>query len=161
MKQKLCFKLLWLPAFFSSGLLAQQSITSAGGDGSGSGGTINFSVGQPVFTGVTGGTTTVNQGVQQAYDFSDVGIEKNAFVNLFVTAYPNPVVGQLHLSVTDPELKNASYALYDQSGKFIRQEKVVSTETLIDMQELANAIYFLKVSDSGKLIRSFQIIKHN
>jgi hypothetical protein len=161
MKQKLRIITAALPVFFIAGLQAQQSVTSGGGDGSGSGGTINFSVGQIAYRSVSGSTSSISQGVQQAYDFTDVGIGVNTNVNLYLAAYPNPVLSQLHLRVTDPALTKPFYSLYDQAGKLLRQDEVRSDDTTIEMQELANAVYFLKVTDKGETIKTFQIIKHN
>ena len=45
---------------------AQQAITATGGNASGSGGTIAYSVGQIVYTTYTGATGSVAQGVRRA-----------------------------------------------------------------------------------------------
>ena len=50
-----------------TGLLAQQNSVSAGGDVSGSGGTVSFSVGQIDYLSITGAGGSVAQGVQQPY----------------------------------------------------------------------------------------------
>ena len=49
---------------------AQQAFVAAGGDATGSGGTVSFSAGQVVYTTITSGSGSVSQGVQQVYDNS-------------------------------------------------------------------------------------------
>ena len=69
---------------------AQQANPAAGGDATGSGGSVAYSVGQIVYTTHTGTTGSVAQGVQQPYEISVVlGIE-NSLIDLDINAYPNP-----------------------------------------------------------------------
>ena len=52
------------------GLHAQENTTAAGGEATGSGGTASYSVGQVVYTTVTGTNGSVAQGVQHPYEIS-------------------------------------------------------------------------------------------
>lgn len=51
-------------------LKAQESINNAGGEATGSGGTLSYSIGQLVFTSKTNNNYSVTDGVQQAYNSS-------------------------------------------------------------------------------------------
>ena len=76
---------------------AQESANSSGGDASGKGGSVAYSVGQVVYTTNTGSKGTVAQGVQEPYEISIVlGID-NLTINLELTAYPNPTTSYLTL----------------------------------------------------------------
>jgi hypothetical protein len=90
--KKLAFLIVILFLGFSiTGLHAQESVNTAGGNASGSGGSVSYSVGQIVYTTNTGDNGTVAQGVQQAYEISAVtGIEEANNISLIVSAYPNP-----------------------------------------------------------------------
>ena len=58
---------------------AQEVTTTTGGNASGSGGTVTYSVGQIVYATNTGTNGSVAQGVQQTYEISIVlGIEDNS-----------------------------------------------------------------------------------
>ena len=61
---------------------AQQATTATGGNASGSGGTVAYSVGQIFYTTNTGTTGSEAQGVQQPYEISIVlGIDNHS-INL-------------------------------------------------------------------------------
>jgi hypothetical protein len=139
---------------------AQQATTATGGDASGSGGTVAYSVGQIVYTTYTGSNGSVAQGVQQPYEISIVqGIEENS-IQLELTAYPNPTTNYLTLNVGNFQLSTLSFQLYDISGKLIESRKIISSSETIAMASLASATYFLKVSNKNNEVRTFKIIKN-
>jgi len=139
---------------------AQQATTATGGDASGSGGTVAYSVGQIVYTTYTGSNGSVAQGVQQPYEISIVqGIEENS-IQLELTAYPNPTTNYLTLNVGNFQLSTLSFQLYDISGKLIESRKIISSTETIAMANLASATYFLKVSNKNNEVKTFKIIKN-
>ena len=139
---------------------AQQATTATGGDASGSGGAVAYSVGQIVYTTNTGTTGSVAQGVQQPYEISIVlGIEDNS-INLGLSAYPNPTTNYLTLNVGNFELSTLNFQLYDISGKLIESRKIISSTETIAMGNLSSATYFLKVSNNNNEVKSFKIIKN-
>ena len=139
---------------------AQQAATATGGDASGSGGTVAYSVGQVVYVTNTGSTGSVAQGVQQPYEISiGLGIE-NQSINLAIAAYPNPTNDYLTLSVSNLELSNLNFQLFDISGKLIENRKITSTIETICMENLASATYFLKVTNNNNEVKTFKIIKN-
>ncbi len=139
---------------------AQQAITATGGDASGSGGTVAYSVGQVVYTTNTGTTGSVAQGVQQPYEISIVlGID-NYSINLELSAYPNPTTDYLKLNVGKAELSTLNFQLHDISGKLIESKKITSTTETIRMENLPSAPYFLKVTNNNQEVKTFKIIKN-
>ena len=139
---------------------AQQATTAAGGDASGSGGTVAYSVGQIVYTTKTGTTGTLGQGVHQPYEISIVlGIDYH-FINLELFAYPNPTTNYITLNVGKAELSTLNFQLYDISGKLIERKKITSTIETIRMENLPTATYFLKVTNNNKEVKTFKIIKN-
>ncbi len=137
---------------------AQQSNVATGGNASGSGGTVSYSVGQVVFTTNTGPSNTVAQGVQQPYEISQVvAIEENAlFADLLI--YPNPTLDQIVLSVQQTE--GVSYALCNASGKLIEAHPLMSLLTSIDMSGLSPAAYYITLSGKNSSSRTFKIVKN-
>ena len=79
---------------------AQESSNSSGGDATGSGGTVAYSVGQVLYTTNTGSNGSVAQGVQHAYEIFTVGI-KETELNISLTAFPNPTTENLTLQISD------------------------------------------------------------
>ena len=144
-----------------TGIQAQEIITSTGGDASGSGGTSSYTVGQVVYCTHAGNHGSVAQGVQQAYEISVVsGIENAKEINLECSVYPNPTTDILTLKVKNYGNENLSYQLFDINGKLFENKKLTGNETTVQMEDLITAIYFLKVTDHHKEIKTFRIIKN-
>ena len=139
---------------------AQQATTATGGDASGSGGTVAYSVGQIFYTTNTGTTGSEAQGVQQPYEISIVlGIDNHS-INLELSAYPNPTTNNLTLNVGKAELSTLNFQLYDISGKLIESRKIISSTETIGMANLPSTTYFLKVSNNNNEVKTFKIIKN-
>ena len=144
-----------------TGLQAQTSVNATGTNASGSGGTVSYSVGQVVYTTNTGASGSVAQCVQQPFEISVVtGIEEAKGINLSVSAYPNPTTDYLTLSISEFEISNLTYQLYDISGKLLQSEKITGNQTNIVMSNLVPANYFVKVIAGNQLIKEFKIIKN-
>jgi hypothetical protein len=141
-------------------LYAQQAAAATGGDASGSGGNVAYSIGQVVYTTSTGSTGSVAQGVQQPYEISiALGVE-NQSINLAMVAYPNPTTDYLTLSVSNLELSTLNFQLFDMSGKLIENRKITSAAETIRMENLPSASYFLKVTNNNNDVKTFKIIKN-
>ncbi len=139
---------------------AQQATTASGGDANGSGGSAAYSVGQIVYTTNTGTTGSVAQGVQQPYEiYVELGIE-NSSIALELSAYPNPTIHSLTLNVGNTFSENLHFELCDLNGKIIERRKINSSTETINMESLATATYFLKVSNAKNHIKIFKIIKN-
>jgi hypothetical protein len=154
-------------ALLATGLLwagltqAQESTNASGGDATGSGGTVAYSVGQVVYTNNTGTNGSVAQGVQQAFEISVVtGLEEAKGINFLVMAYPNPTTDYLTLRIDEFEISNLSYQLYDINGKLLQNEKITSDQTSIVMSNLVPSSYFVKVIQGNKEVKTFKIIKN-
>jgi hypothetical protein len=139
---------------------AQQATTATGGDATGSGGSVAYSVGQIVYTTHTGTTGSVAQGVQQPYEISVVlGIE-NSLIDLDISAYPNPTTQNLTLSTGNDISETLHFQLCDLSGKIIERRKISNRTETIHMENLATGPYFLKVSNANNEVKIFKIIKN-
>ena len=137
---------------------AQQATTASGGNASGSGGSVAYSIGQIVYTTNTGTTGSVAQGVQQPYEISITTGLLETDINLNLSAYPNPTTNYLMLQIDNYD-KALSYQLYDISGKLIESNTVVANSTTIKMEQMQTATYFLKVTQNNTLVKTFKIIK--
>ena len=162
--KKLKFSAVLLLGLGLTGLQAQESVNATGGNASGSGGTVSYSVGQVVYTTNIGTNGSVAQGVQQPYEISVVtGLEEAKGINLTVSAYPNPTTDYLTLEVdasTTLSIQSMAYQLYDMQGKLLQNEKITSNQASIVMSNLVPATYFVKVIQSNKELKTFKIIKN-
>jgi hypothetical protein len=158
-KVKVCSVLLLISGF--TGLQAQEAIPASGGDASGSGGSVSYSVGQVVYNTNTGTSGSVAQGVQQPYEISVVsGIEEATSISLICSAYPNPATDFLTLKVENFNKADLSYQLFDVDGKRIENKIIEGNETSIIMSNLAPSTYFLKVIQNNKEVKTFKIVKN-
>ncbi len=141
------------------GLHAQESPTSTGGDATGTGGTVAYSVGQIVYTTNTNASGTVSQGVQQAYEIFTLGI-KETEINISLSIFPNPTADNLTLQIRDYNNENLSYQLFDMQGKLLSNGQVTAQQTQINTASLSSATYFINVvNQENKKVQSFKIIK--
>jgi hypothetical protein len=141
------------------GLHAQESVNATGGDATGSGGTVAYSIGQVVYTTNTDASGTVSQGVQQAYEIFTVGI-KETELNILLTVFPNPTSDNLSLQISDYNNEKLSYKLFDMQGKQLSNGQITAQQTQIDMTGLPTATYFVNiVNQENKQVQSFEIIK--
>lgn len=142
-------------------LAAQESITASGGNATGNIGSVSYSLGQVVFSFKTGIDGWVIEGVQQPYEISSISGVKEAFnINLICTVYPNPATDLLILKVETLIWKNLSYKLIDINGKVLQNKKINSYESSISLIQITAGIYFLKVYDNRRNIKTFKIIKN-
>ena len=153
------FFLAFLLTFSVNAQTSHQVLSATGGDATGSGGTVAFSVGQIVYTTSTGASGSVAQGVEQAYEISSVGIKETA-LNISLSVFPNPTSDFLTLKVQDYNNEALSYNLLDEQGKSVLNEQITNQDTQVAMSTLARGIYFINVLQANKKIQTFKIIKN-
>lgn len=137
---------------------AQKSVVAAGGKATGTGGTASFSVGQIAYKSPAG--NLVSDGVQQPYEIQVLGKSDFDAIQLEIKVYPNPTVGELQLKISDSNLTNLTYQLYDVNGKNLASQKINQAETIISLKHLNKGIYFLAVLIQNKPQKNFKIIKN-
>lgn len=159
--KKLILSVVILSGLGLTGLQAQESVIISGGNASGTGGTASYSIGQVVYTANSGTNGSLIQGVQQPYEISLVtGLKEAKMIELICSVYPNPAIDFVKLKVGDYDTENLTYKLYNSNGNLLENKKIEGNETNIVMSNLVPGIYFLKVIDKNKEIKTFKIIKH-
>jgi hypothetical protein len=142
---------------------AQEAITASGGSFTEDAGSFSFSIGQVVYTTVTGINGIVPLGVQQPYKFRmEPGIEIDKLPTLNCLVYPNPTNNFLTLKIEnmiDFSLSALSFQLFDIEGSLIEKKKITSNETKIPMMNLVPSVYQLVVIYNNE-VKTFQIIKN-
>jgi hypothetical protein len=139
---------------------AQESINTTGGNATGSGGNVSYSIGQVAYTNNTGSNGSVAQGVQQPYEILTVGLNENE-PKISLSVFPNPVADNLILQVNEVEQSTLTFQLCDAQGKQISMGQVTSKQTQINTASLATATYFIHVvNQENKKVQTFKIIKN-
>jgi hypothetical protein len=159
MKNNTLCLLAFLLSFSAIGQTAHQVLSATGGDATGTGGSVAYSVGQIVYSTSTGSTGSVAQGVEQAYEISSVGIKETA-LKISLSIFPNPTSDFLTLKVLNYNNEALSYNLIDDQGKLVLNEQISTQDTQIAMSALARGAYFINVLQANKKIQIFKIIKN-
>ncbi len=74
-----------------------------------------------------------------------------------LSVYPNPTTDVLVLKTG--ELSNVSFWLSDSEGRTLQKSEVSTSETSVDFSGYASGVYYLTLTQKGKSIKSFSIIK--
>ncbi len=146
----------------SSISLAQSVIPASGGTGTGSGGSVSFTVGQVSNNSIEGEPNYSIEGVQQPYEISIVNsLSEQEESGVTLSAFPNPTEQHLKLSIGGKSYENLSYTLYSLKGDVLLSRKITTRETSLDLINFPNGTYLLKVLESTKPLKTFRIVKTN
>lgn len=152
LKQLICVGCIAL----AYGINAQENAVSSGGDATGTGGSVSYSIGQIDYTSNSNGAS-YNEGVQQPYEFFvTVGLEE--LNNLSIELFPNPVTDELTIKTI--EFDDLGFQLFDNSGKIILFGQLQSEEHQLNVSQLAAGEYHLRINNSTSNIGTYQLIKH-
>lgn len=140
--------------------LAQKNTVASGGEGTGSGGNISYSIGQIDYKVATGAGGKAGEGLQQPFEiYTTVGLdEKN--IDLTYKVYPNPTSDFLTLSISNYTAENFSFVVMSIDGRVVSTGKVSGNETIISMESLASGQYLVNINSNSSLIKSFKVIKN-
>jgi hypothetical protein len=161
MRVKNKLKFLALPATLFLGMAgAQESVNACGGDATGSGGSVAFSVSQTVYTTSVDNGGSVAQGVQHAYEIFTIGIDETE-LNFEFSIYPNPTSHDLILEIQGNGDERLSYGLFDMGGKLLLGGDVTASKTQLVTTQLPAAAYFIRLLNAEKQpVQTFRIIKN-
>jgi hypothetical protein len=144
---------------FPSLAFSQHTISAAGGEATGTGGTVSYSIGQLFHTTLhSEAEGSIHHGVQQPYEiFIITGTE--APIALSISIYPNPTTGILSLKTDSRFEANLSYRVYDINFRLLESSNIHSSETPVILSNYAEGTYFIQVSQGILPVKTFKIIK--
>lgn len=140
---------------------AQTATLSSGGNGSGSGGVVNYSIGQVSYTNETSSGGTISQGVQQPFEIFTLGDDNYPTIFLTMILFPNPTTSLVNLKINDYSFENLDYKLFDLNGRILESKIIQNSNTEIQLEKYAGGTYLLEIIENNKIIKTFKIIKNN
>jgi hypothetical protein len=139
---------------------AQQSALSAGSEANGTGGSVSLSVGQVDYIQLNTPIGSVYQGVQQPYQIDITNTIEETGNQVSLSAFPNPTVDELWLSVSGGSVEDLTYTLLDNRGRMFITGVVRGERTRIPIEGLSMAVYFLQVQRAGQIAKTLLIVKY-
>lgn len=164
MRKRSGFQLLLVAGMLmSQHALGQQAVTAAGGNATGSGGSVSYSVGQPACATYSNLNGSVAEGVQQPFEiYQYTATEDPSLVPTGYWVYPNPTGNNLTLKSERPLNQvngKPCYQLTDFTGRLLLGGEVNGTETTLPTACLAAGVYLLRIKEGDTQIITFNIIK--
>ncbi len=98
-------------------------------------------------------STTITQSVSLCTGIASV-IEKDVTVGL----YPNPTNGLLNIALSSLS-ENVSIELYSNMGQLILSQKINSLTSDLNLENTANGIYSIRITENGKAVFTSKIVK--
>ncbi len=141
--------------FATISVSAQEVVSTQGDSYSNASGNIDFTIGEVIINTGTDGTNDITQGFHQT-NWNFVGLEDHA-PSYEATIFPNPTSDVLNIRTSTFE--NVTYTLYDALGKLVLQDKLSSTQTPIQVSQLAPGAYSLTLNNDTQNLKTFQLIK--
>lgn len=151
--------LFTLLSALASEALGQRAVPTSGGDASGGGGSISYSVGQVDFNAVNSAGGTVSQGVQQAYEYLVLRVVDPQGSNQAVSVSPNPAREGITVESEQTLDGHSRFELLSADGSVLRTGRLAGTRTFIAMLDLPPASYLLRIIRSNDEQNTFKILK--
>ena len=140
-------------------LQPQQVVASSGGSGQNGNTDMEWTMGEPVIATFSSGDVMLTQGFQQP-ELMVTAVKANNDLLFTVEAYPNPTGDLLMIRIENEKLQDFKYVLYDVNGKVLEKKGLAGTVTGIGMNNHPAGVYLLKITQSEKEIKMFEIVKN-
>tara|TARA_Y100000991_G_scaffold19026_1_gene12463 strand:+ start:949 stop:1431 length:483 start_codon:yes stop_codon:yes gene_type:complete len=98
----------------------------------------------------------LTQGFQQAY-ISIVSIEDH-IPDIDISVFPNPAVNYLNVNISDLS-KVKTYALFDMSGKLLKQQEIISNQLEISFSNFSSGNYLLIFKNEQQKLKTLKVQK--
>lgn len=146
-------------SIISFGIIAQNSINSSGGDASGNGGNVAFSVGQVMFSSDSNSSGAICQGVQKPIEITEL-YSNETFKDVALSVFPNPTIEKVTIKVTHFDTSTLFFQFTDSKGNVLRRSQISSAQTRIETAGLSPSVYFLSITNQkNEKVKSFKIVK--
>jgi hypothetical protein len=141
--------------------LKPEVIATAGSYFANANNSVSWTIGECIPETFSNGANKLTQGFQQGiYDIKTA--VDNTDNRMKITVFPNPATDFVNLEILAQDNNDCYFQLFDSNGKCLKNEKIISVRSQIDLIGFARNTYILNVfSTDQKLLKSFKIIKIN
>ncbi|MFN5620898.1 MAG: T9SS type A sorting domain-containing protein [Flavobacteriales bacterium] len=137
---------------------SQTATLTAGGDATSASGSVAYSIGQIAIGNATNSTASVNEGVQQPYEFFAVQIDE-ALQNLSVSLFPNPTLHEV--VIQRPEsAQDLTASIYALDGSLVQQLALSTNRTIVNVSQWSASTYLFQISNSKGNSSTYKLVKH-
>lgn len=138
---------------------AQWAITAAGGEASGSGGTLSYSCGIVAFTHHHQNNISLSQGVQLGFEIPQFYVNASNIEAYAFEVFPNPTGSNLTIK-RDNRIQNIPEVyVFSQDGKFLLHDVLFDEFTNLSLSGFSNGNYLVAIANGGAVLKYFKIIK--
>lgn len=137
---------------------SQQNVASAGLFFQNDQISVSWGIGELAIETLSSDDYILTQGFQQSKlevtvidDLSENGITANA--------YPNPTHDYVNVSLMVENLTDFEYHIINAEGKLIYRQQMLNNEEQVSFVNQEAGLYFIRIFNSTKLIKTFKIVK--
>ena len=122
---------------------------------------VSWTIGECIPETFSDSNNKLTQGFQQGIYEIKTAIDYTENV-LKVNLYPNPATDFVNLEILTQNKKDFTFRLFDAYGKCLKNEKIATVKSEINLIGYSGGIFILNVFENeNKLLKSFKIIKIN
>lgn len=153
-----CIRVFAFLVLLSNFSYAQQVLSSSGGTGQNSSGSISYTLGELVIDTKVKGATTITQGFHQN-QIIVTAISEPSVSGFSMVVFPNPTNDFVTLKIEKGEIQNLGFILFEAQGRFLLKEQVTGSEQTVSFEQLNPGAYFIKILKNGMELQTFKIVK--
>ena len=149
--------ILELIIFWAIQSYCQEIISSAGKHHAAGNIQVSWTLGEPIIETLIGDGNILTQGFHQPKLTVTPVFTLNETSGIKV--YPNPSSRIVYIELAGQQPFNATAELYSPDGKLRKQQHVNNERAILNVQELPNGSYLLKISKDKELLKTFKLVK--
>jgi hypothetical protein len=105
-------------------------------------------------------TITLDSNISVVANFSELPIQQvNTQSGSACNFYPNPVDDELKIELNEEFSEGAVIELFDKTGHLILNKKVQGVDHVLDMENVPQGVYILKVTNKNTSLLITRIVK--
>ncbi len=119
---------------------------------------MSWTLGETIIATFVSADIVLTQGFQQPV-LKVSTIAKEPDLDFQITAFPNPTRGHTNISTNQLQAESLTYRVYDLQGRFIIGNPLEGSHTRIAFYDYDPGIYFIRILQDKKPVKTFKIIK--
>jgi hypothetical protein len=137
---------------------AQTATVASGGDAVSGSGSVSYSIGQIAVGNTTTPMASVNEGIQQPYEFFTVHIDE-PLQDISISLFPNPTLSEVVIQIPSSEL-DLTASFFSSDGNLVQQIQLAGARTAVNMSDWSASTYLVQITNSKGNTAAYKLIKH-